>query len=288
MKSDSQIDIKMLTLQALVSDDELMDTLVLKGGNAIDLIYGLGDRTSLDLDFSLKSDFDSASLPILRDKLTHLLVGRFGAEGLRVYDVQFGPRPQRRTEPPIPFWGGYQLEFKIIPAEKYESLKGEMQTVRRQSLRVAGPSSTQTMKVEMSKYEVCEPAEDSDIGGYTIRVYTPTLIVIEKLRAICQQTEEYKEVVPTMKPSPRAKDFFDIHRLVTRFKMDIHTDTNVLLVHAVFDAKKVPLALLGRLEAYRDFHAQGYASLKDTIRPNVPLRDFDFYFDFVARLCEGL
>jgi len=44
-------------LIALFSDDELMDTLVLKGGNALALIYKVGSRASIDMDFSIQSAF---------------------------------------------------------------------------------------------------------------------------------------------------------------------------------------------------------------------------------------
>ena len=36
--------IKKITLKAMYSDDDLMETLVLKGGNAIDLIYGVSSE----------------------------------------------------------------------------------------------------------------------------------------------------------------------------------------------------------------------------------------------------
>ncbi len=45
--------IKMLTLRALVSDEELMYGLVLKGGNALELAYKITDRASKDVDFSI-------------------------------------------------------------------------------------------------------------------------------------------------------------------------------------------------------------------------------------------
>jgi predicted nucleotidyltransferase component of viral defense system len=49
--------IKKLVLIALVSDDELMETLVLKGGNALLMAYDLSLRASWDLDFSISEDF---------------------------------------------------------------------------------------------------------------------------------------------------------------------------------------------------------------------------------------
>ncbi|MFH1883416.1 MAG: hypothetical protein ABIL62_11975 [Planctomycetota bacterium] len=38
--------IKRIAIIALFSDDDLMDSLVLKGGNALDMIYGVAQRAS--------------------------------------------------------------------------------------------------------------------------------------------------------------------------------------------------------------------------------------------------
>jgi len=50
--------IKRLIIAALVSDDELVGTLVLKGGNALSLAHKLESRASFDLDFSMEGEFD--------------------------------------------------------------------------------------------------------------------------------------------------------------------------------------------------------------------------------------
>lgn len=50
-------EIRRITIIALFSDDELVNQLVLKGGNALSLIHKVSLRTSLDLDFSLATDF---------------------------------------------------------------------------------------------------------------------------------------------------------------------------------------------------------------------------------------
>ncbi len=50
--------IKRLIIAALVSDDELVGTLVLKGGNALSLARKLESRASFDLDFSMEGEFD--------------------------------------------------------------------------------------------------------------------------------------------------------------------------------------------------------------------------------------
>jgi predicted nucleotidyltransferase component of viral defense system len=52
-------DIRKLTITALFSDDVLLEQLVLKGGNAMSLIYHISPRVSLDLDFSMETDFEN-------------------------------------------------------------------------------------------------------------------------------------------------------------------------------------------------------------------------------------
>jgi len=65
-------------------------------------------------------------------------------------------------------------------------------------------------------------------------------------------------------------------------------DANRELLKGMFDAKRVPLRLLTRIRDHREFHRPDFASVKDTVKPNVRLRDFDFYFDYVVTLVESL
>ena len=61
-------EVRRRVLIAIFSDDVLMDELVLKGGNALALIYKIGLRASVDLDFYLQKafeDVDNAQLRIL-------------------------------------------------------------------------------------------------------------------------------------------------------------------------------------------------------------------------------
>ena len=51
--------LRRVIITAIFSDDELLETLVLKGGSALSLIHGIGTRSSLDLDFSIDGDFAS-------------------------------------------------------------------------------------------------------------------------------------------------------------------------------------------------------------------------------------
>ena len=86
--------------------------MVLKGGNAISLVYGFGNRASLDLDFSIENDFQDVDQTERR--ILTALDQKFSEIGYTVFDKKFGRRPEweRATIPPR--WGGYQLEFKLI------------------------------------------------------------------------------------------------------------------------------------------------------------------------------
>ena len=74
-------DIRRLAIVALFSDDKLTEKLVLKGGNALSLVYGVSSRTSLDLDFSMESDFED--LNEAREMLFRVLRDRFGSARIR-------------------------------------------------------------------------------------------------------------------------------------------------------------------------------------------------------------
>src|ERR1044072_830370 len=81
--------IKKLAVMAMFSDDELMETLVLKGGNALDLVYNVGTRASGDLDFSINRAFSPDELEEFPSRIETLLQGAFEPEGYKVLDVKF-------------------------------------------------------------------------------------------------------------------------------------------------------------------------------------------------------
>jgi len=71
------------------SDDEFCGILALKGGNAVVLIYDAAQRASIDLDFSIESDFPTTNLQALGDRFEQLLNTTLSPEGFRVFDVSF-------------------------------------------------------------------------------------------------------------------------------------------------------------------------------------------------------
>jgi hypothetical protein len=279
--------VKVLAIQGLVSDDDLMEKLVLKGGNAIDLIHNAYQRGSLDLDFSIEDDFQDIELRDLEKKVKELLERSFQEAHLVAHDVHLTRRPSQVPTELASFWGGYRIEFKVLPEGLFNELSGDVEAIRRNSLAI-GRSSSTVFRIEISSFEYCREKRAHDVGGFTVFVYSPVLIVVEKLRAICQQMEQYRQIVPSMHPAARARDFFDIHSVVKQFGIDLSDSENIRLLKAVFDAKRVPTKYLSKIPEYREFHRPDFAAVKDTVKPGVTIRDYDFYFDYVISICPQL
>ncbi len=279
--------IKNLAISAMFSDDSLMDILVLKGAGAIDLIYDVAGRSSLDLDFSMPSKFELDKLVDIKRRVKTALEITFEEAGLRVFDVSFEERLPSISPELDYFWGGYQIDFKVIDLERYEKFSSQIDSLRRNAL-VVGRDQRRKFTIEISKYEYCEKKEAKEIEGITVYVYPPVMIVIEKLRAICQQMPAYLETVKAKIGSARARDFFDIFIIAEHFNIDLSTKSNLELIVKVFEAKRVPLRLIGEIKNVSEFHRSNFLAVKDTVRPGFPLRDYDFYFDYVVNVCEKL
>ncbi len=274
--------VKRLTITALVSRDELLDRLVLKGGNAVAHTGAAAVRSSLDVDFSIDGSLEElGSIDELRGLFEQLLTGAFRAEGLRVFDVALERRPLNLREDLLgDFWGGYQLAFKVLDQETYDRL-GDDENRRRQAIEV-GPSGRRKFTVDLSKHEFCDDKQLTEIDGYNVYVYSDRMFVCEKIRAICQQMPEYREAVMSSSASPRARDFFDVHHVVTTLEVEMDNEEFWGILRQVFSAKKVPLRLLGKIDENREFHRDDFASVESTVSSEVTLLSFDEYVDFLV------
>jgi hypothetical protein len=273
-------EIRRLVVTAAFSDDRLLEKFVLKGGNALTLVHELNLRSSLDIDLSMDSDFEDQHDAKFR--LFRALDDRFDSAGFVIFDKKFEPKPPPDGSPPHPRWGGYQVEFKMLPKSKYEAYRGDLDRIRREAT-VIGPMQRRIFRIEISKHEYCGKKSQAELDDYTIYVYTPAMIAIEKLRAICQQTLEY----PLLRTKRgRARDFFDIFVIVTEKGIDLGTEENLELIRHIFSAKDVPLDLLQEIRNYREFHRPDWISVENSV--STRLLPFDFYFDFVLRETEKL
>ena len=266
--------IRRLVIVAMFSDDYLMEHFALKGGNALDLIYGIGSRTSLDIDLSMDNDFEDAEES--KQRIFRALRERFLSSGYSVFDERFEMRPSSRGTGKDDKWGGYQVEFKLLEKAKSETLRSGLSKAQREAV-VIGPRQERVFRIQISKFEYCVGKKETELDDYVIYVYTLPMIAIEKFRAICQQLPDYPH---RSHPTARARDFYDIYSIVTDAKVDLACSENLELFRYIFAAKNAPLSLIPKISGHRDFHRLDWPSVQDSVSKT--LRDFDYYFDFVV------
>ena len=279
--------IKSVAIAAMFSDDWLMEQLVLKGGNAMDLVLQVHSRASIDLDFSLATDLD---VDVAKFRIESALATTFSNElGYRVFDFKMVPSPKPRIPDELEFWGGYDVEFKLIAEKRAAELESDVERMRGEAVWLGqGPR----FLIDISRHEYVNGKVAHAMLGYRIFVYSPAMIVAEKVRAICQQMSDYAAVVlRTRSGSERARDFVDIEVLVGMFGVDFNSASFRELVAQMFEAKRVPLKLIENIaqDSVRDMHALGFKAVRDTMKPGVALEgSFDHYHRFVVEQCAKL
>lgn len=277
--------IKTLVTVAIFSDSYFLDLLVLKGGNAIDLVYKSSARASVDIDFSMANDFPDEPTYFC-SKLGKALNKIFNQNGYQVFDVKMEEKPKNISPDISEFWGGYDVRFKIIDTKKYEIFSTDIEKLRRNALMIGRKGS---FEIDVSRFEYISSKKEKDLDGYTIYVYSEEMIIFEKLRAICQQMPEYGPIVHRGRPgSARARDFVDIYMLINQLKLDISKKDNKHILLEIFKAKRVPIEFLSNIQNCKEFHRLDFQMIIDTVNAGVELKDFDFYFDYVIALVKKL
>ncbi|MGO4537373.1 nucleotidyl transferase AbiEii/AbiGii toxin family protein [Paenibacillus sp. 2TAB19] len=286
--------IRALTIIALFSDDDLLDTLVLKGGNALELGYGIVSRASTDLDFSMRQDFKDIGLnnpDEIIAKLDKLLSDTFKDENFPycIHDVRFKEKPKQLIDSQrLTFWGGYEVNFKLISPDFLEKYKDNPGALMSKSIPIDGEGKKIT--IDFGKHEYVGDVTTTELDDYTIPIYTPTLIVLEKIRAICQQMEDYNVSIGKEHNfgKPRPRDFYDIYNVMTHSGVQVNLQDPDTIHHLkeCFKAKRVRLSLISQISTTREFHKQEESKLRDSIVDQHSFKGFDYYFDYVVDLLQ--
>jgi len=280
MESDEFLDrVKRLVIIAMFSDDDLMERLVLKGGNLLDLVYGVSARASLDVDFSVDGDLEEDEGE-LRQRIDNTLASTFAEYGFQVFDVRVVSVPPHVTDDFKDFWGGYQVKFKIIARQRYLQFQHDLEALRRNANRI-GPGESSRFTIDISRHEYCEHKRQFEFEGYTIYGLSPEMFACEKLRAVCQQMEEYTRLLKKH-AATRARDFLDFYVISEAYYLDFQSDDLHDVCRKTFAAKQVPLQLLGDIRNVRRQHEDDFVSVRDTVKPDYSLKDFGFYFDYLV------
>jgi len=156
--------IRRLTVQAIALDDELMESMVLKGGNLLSLVYKLTDRASEDLDYSMANMLATpAELEVHQEKMEQALKSRFNDEGMVVFDFTMEEKPRKISDKLKRFWGGYLVNFKVIDKTTYNKFEGDIDSIRRNAVTIGKNQSTK-LKIDISNHEYIEAASHMDGG----------------------------------------------------------------------------------------------------------------------------
>jgi predicted nucleotidyltransferase component of viral defense system len=278
-------EVKKLVLIALASDDSLVETLVLKGGNALELLESKKrngiSRASYDLDFSMSDDFDS-ELDEISCRIRELLEQTFSERDHRIIDYYFSVRPGKIRESVKDFWGGYYIQFKIVTNKNHRKHSGNSEELRKKSIPIL-PNNSPKVEIEISKYEYVGSKIEYELDGFLIYLYSPQMLIFEKLRAICQQHPEYAQIVPSHSPRARARDFYDIYLICELHNMFPLTENDLDVARAIFEAKRVPLSFISLIEENAAIHLADWQSVIDTVSAKEEINPFDFYLDFVLK-----
>lgn len=279
--------IKRLTIIGLASDDNLVETLVLKGGNALEILFSskMHARASFDLDYSILNDF--TDLEDTANRIQNSLSQTFLENDFVLIDFKFEKKPKISNLKTSSFWGGYRFTFKVLEKEKYNEFNGDINLQKRNSIALF-PNNSTNFDLEISKFEFVGQKEEVRVDGYKLYIYTPLMIAFEKLRAICQQLPKYKEIIPSFTPRARAKDFYDIYLIMSLNPFDPSLPENKELLINIFQAKRVPTSYIKEIKNNRDIHRADWMSVVDTVDSKADLKDFEFYFGFVVSTFDAI
>lgn len=269
--------IKKTTIISLFSDDDLFDLLVLKGGNAMDIVHKVSSRSSVDIDLSAEINFDYNTVA---PKVDVAIRNGFEKNGYLAFDIKMTIRPGKMPDELASFWGGYLVEFKLISLARAKEVLHDVEVMRREAIMLGQGTK---FTIDISRHEYIKDKVPHELDEHTIYVYSPAMIVCEKLRAICQQMEEYAVVINRNGlGNQRARDFIDIEVLIRKFNIDLSQPELMELVSEMFKIKKVPLQLLGKIKETKSFHSIGYLEVKAAMKPGIKVESFEYYFEFVV------
>lgn len=277
-------ELKRLAIISLFADDDLANLFVLKGGTALDLIYKINSRASTDIDLSMSDDFSEGELDYIKNKMEHSFIQTYEEKGYHIIDFKLETRPKHKDPLQNKSWGGYSVEFKIINKDIYEEYGN---TSDQQQLRcraeIVDENNGKRFQIDISRYEFCDGKTTRELDGYTVYVYTPEMIVYEKIRAICQQFPEYYINNGHFKKA-RARDFYDIYTIMMTPFSDLSFEKlDYTTLVAFFKQKDVPIELIDKIPLYYDKFDEELSSLTETLTESAK-EDFNFKtcFDFVV------
>ena len=271
-------------LVAIYSHDVLSEKMYLKGGQALRFVHGLKSRLSRDSDFSFPDKIKKEN--IFFGYLESAIKKEFLKNKLYVIDFKPTRKPKIKHTSSPDFWTGWAIEFKLITKEQLNLSK----TRQFASAIVPEGFLTNKIPIDISEMEYCGSFETIKIKSIGIKVYSKPLLVLEKLRAICQSHPDYKY---RNTHSNRARDFYDIEQIYTQVLNEgkINDFFKELSKHIVkvFEAKDVPLSLINSCLNNDEFLKSqeiGWQEVQSTVRGLN--QKFSYYIQTIKSIVEKI
>lgn len=265
---------------AICASHRLSKLFILKGGGAMRLFDGMDARLSIDADFSIAGELNLQAESVFKE-ICRRLAEAFKEKGYELLDFKVNKRPRKVRAGFPPWWGGWACEFKLVDRKHH----GKSLETRRRNALVPGGANSSKISIDLSEREYCGIRRTKTVRGAKIHAYSREMLVLEKLRAICQQHPDYPYRQETKN---RARDFYDIHALTQDVDAEfIHRCRHH--IEAVFRAKDVPLWILRSLwndESFVDAFRRGFDQVRDTLRG--PANSFDVYLEHLRFLLKDI
>jgi len=265
------------TILAIYQSSGLANILFLKGGSALRMFDHQNSRLSIDADFSIESTLEHAAQ--FFDTIQSSVTAHFRKTGFDVIDFKSTRQPKICPSTRPDWRGGWACEFKLVDQIHREK---PSRTRQRNALIPRGANSPK-ITIDISEHEYCGEHRTKIIQGVKILGYSRELLVLEKLRAICQQHPSYKFRLS----KNRSRDFYDIYQLTSDVD-DSFVEKCARHLNDVFSAKEVPLEIIRELwnEDFIDEQRRGFEQVKDTVRGDV--YDFDVYAEHLKFLIQDI
>lgn len=274
-----------ICLTAIYKNQLLKAHLYLKGGQYLRVKENLKNRFSVDTDFSYEGKIEDSDAYF--ETLKSCLETEFHGNGFYMFAFKAVRRPKMLAEDTPDFWIGWAVEFKFIEASKRNL---EMDQLNREAIVAEGAISPKVL-IDISQSEYIGSSDVVKIKSVNIKTYSRELVILEKLRALCQQHPDY----PYKDGNARGRDYFDIEQLwskaITEADFDEETFKADLLKHIqkVFAAKDVDLGLLKKIQEHDFVESQrlNWSSVEQTVAKDV-LKPFDYYMENLKEIVKFL
>lgn len=197
-------------LKAISLDEELSETMVMKGGILLGIKYN-SSRYTTDIDFSTSEHMGDLDIEKFKKDLNDRLLE---AQALLVEDIRcvvqsINKQPKKNPDATFP-----SLKIGIGYANRKSAA---------QMRRLENEQSPTKVSIDYSFNEVTGETEELEVDhedGESIRAYSLVSLISEKIRSILQQTVRNRS---------RRQDIYDLYLLIKNYAENSHAERVIVL-----------------------------------------------------------